>query len=38
MFPVSEKYADQAISIPIFPGLKESEQSFVIEEISKLLN
>ena len=38
MFPVSEKYADQAISIPIFPGLKESEQLFVIEEISKLLN
>lgn len=38
MFPVSENYAKQAISIPIFPGLKESEQLFVIEEISKLLN
>jgi UDP-4-amino-4,6-dideoxy-N-acetyl-beta-L-altrosamine transaminase len=38
MFPVSEKYAEQAISIPIFPGLTESQQSHVIEEISKLVN
>ena len=38
MFPISEKYAQQAISIPIFPGLTESQQSYVVEEITKLLN
>jgi UDP-4-amino-4,6-dideoxy-N-acetyl-beta-L-altrosamine transaminase len=38
MFPISEKYAQEAISIPIFPGLTESQQYYVIEKIKKLLN
>ena len=38
MFPVSEKYANEAVSIPIFPGLTESQQLYVIEEITSLLN
>ena len=38
MFPVSENYAKQAISIPIFPGLTENQQSYVVEEISKIIN
>ncbi len=38
MFPVAEKYAQQAISIPIFPGLTENQQSYVVEEISRIIN
>ncbi len=34
-FPVSEKAADTQISLPIYPGLKESDIEFVAEQIKK---
>ena len=34
-FPESEKYYKEAISIPIFPGLRESEQDKVVSLIKK---
>ena len=34
-FPNSENYYKKAISLPIFPTLTESEQSFVIETVKK---
>jgi len=37
-FPISEKYYDSAISLPMFPGLKEEDQDFVIENIKNLIN
>ena len=35
-FPNSEDYYKKAISLPIYPTLTESEQSFVIETVKKL--
>lgn len=37
MFPEAESYYTQAISIPLFPELKESEQDYIVEELKKLL-
>ena len=37
-FPNSENYYKKAISLPIFPTLTESEQSYVIETVKKLCN
>jgi len=37
MFPNAESYYTQAISIPLFPELKESEQDYIVEELKKLL-
>lgn len=37
MFPAAEKYYTQAISIPMFPELKESEQDYIVDELKKLL-
>ena len=34
-FPESEKYYKEAISIPIFPGLRENEQDKVVSLIKK---
>ena len=34
-FKNSEKYYSEAISIPIFPGLKKKEQKFVLNTIIK---
>ncbi|WP_313650350.1 UDP-4-amino-4,6-dideoxy-N-acetyl-beta-L-altrosamine transaminase [Pseudomonas soli] len=36
-FPVAEQYYKEAISIPLFPGLTEGEQDFVIEKLQELL-
>ena len=32
-FPVAEKLANSLLSIPLFPGLKKSEQEFIIDSI-----
>ena len=37
MFPESEKYAEQAISIPIFPGLSNIDQEYIIKTLRKIL-
>lgn len=37
-FPNAERYAATALSIPIFPGLTEDEQRFVIEAFRESLN
>ncbi|MBP7653595.1 DegT/DnrJ/EryC1/StrS family aminotransferase, partial [Candidatus Dependentiae bacterium] len=34
-FPVSEKISEEVISLPIFPGMTEQQQSFVIDSIKK---
>lgn len=36
-FPSSEAYAHKAISLPIFPGLSDQEQSRVIDSLSQIL-
>ncbi|MDX5991190.1 UDP-4-amino-4,6-dideoxy-N-acetyl-beta-L-altrosamine transaminase [Ectopseudomonas alcaliphila] len=36
-FPEAEKYYTEAISIPLFPALKESEQDYVVESLKELL-
>jgi len=36
-FPESEKYYSEAISIPLFPTLKNSEQDYVVEVLKDLL-
>ena len=36
--PNAETYANSALSIPLFPGLKKDEQIYIIEKISKFLN
>lgn len=36
-FPEAEQYYKEAISIPLFPGLTEAEQDFVIEKLQELL-
>lgn len=37
MFPEAERYYAEAISLPIFPGLKDELQSQVINELKKIL-
>ena len=37
-FPVSMKYYEQALSIPIFYSLKKTEQSLVIKKIKELFS
>jgi dTDP-4-amino-4,6-dideoxygalactose transaminase len=37
MFPVAEAYADAAISLPIFPDLREEDQRFVVEKLAEAL-
>jgi dTDP-4-amino-4,6-dideoxygalactose transaminase len=34
-FPEAEKYYSEAISIPLFPTLTESEQDFVVESLKE---
>lgn len=34
-FPITEKYADEVLSIPLFNGMKEEEQDYVIDAINK---
>jgi dTDP-4-amino-4,6-dideoxygalactose transaminase len=34
-YPASEKISNRIISIPLFPGLKSSEQDYIIENIKK---
>lgn len=36
-FPEAEKYYKEAISIPLFPGLTDAEQDFVVEKLQELL-
>ncbi|QEW05920.1 UDP-4-amino-4,6-dideoxy-N-acetyl-beta-L-altrosamine transaminase [Nitrincola iocasae] len=36
-YPEAEKFYSEAISIPLFPALKESEQDYVIEALKELL-
>jgi dTDP-4-amino-4,6-dideoxygalactose transaminase len=35
--PVSKKYADLALSLPIFPGIKPSQQSKVVQSLGKII-
>ncbi len=37
MFPEAEQYAREAISIPIFPGLSNVDQEYIVESIRKIL-
>lgn len=37
-FPVMEKYYEQALSIPLYPSLKDSEQDYVIEQLNEIIN
>jgi dTDP-4-amino-4,6-dideoxygalactose transaminase len=37
-FPISMKYYEQALSIPIFYSLTKNEQSKIIKKIKKILN
>jgi dTDP-4-amino-4,6-dideoxygalactose transaminase len=32
-FPIAEKIANQTLSIPLYPGLEEQEQSYIIDKI-----
>ena len=36
-FPEAECYGRNAISLPLYPGLKEAEQEYVIHVLSRLL-
>lgn len=36
-FPISEEYAQNAISLPLYPGLKEEDQLRVAHELSELI-
>jgi len=36
-FPIMDRYYRESFSIPIYPGLKESEQMYVIEQIGSIL-
>ena len=36
-FPITEKSADEVLSIPIYNGMTEDEQSYVIEKINKFM-
>ncbi len=35
--PNAERFAESVISLPLFPGLNEKEQDYVVSELSKLL-
>jgi len=37
-FPESERHGNEAISLPLYPSLKESEQEFVISQLRALLD
>lgn len=37
-FPQAERYYSEAISIPLFPTLKEAEQDFVVSTLKEILN
>ncbi|MFC2081218.1 UDP-4-amino-4,6-dideoxy-N-acetyl-beta-L-altrosamine transaminase [Bacteroidota bacterium] len=37
-FPNAEKYYEQCLSIPLYPGLQDDEQEFVMEKILEFLN
>ena len=37
-FPQAEKYYSEAISIPMFPTLKEEEQNYVVNSLREILN
>ena len=34
-FPVAEQYADEVLSLPMYNGMKESEQTAVIDAINR---
>ena len=36
-FPEAERYYAQAISLPIFPAMSETQQDYVIEQLRRLL-
>lgn len=36
-FPIAESYSSNAISLPLYPGLTEKEQNYVIETLVELL-
>ena len=36
-FPISEEYAQNAISLPLYPGLKDEDQLRVAHELSELI-
>ena len=36
-FPITEKLADTVLSIPMYNGMTEEEQNFVIEAINKFM-
>ena len=36
-FPVSENYSKRAISLPIYPGLKEKEQKKIVKTLTKII-
>jgi dTDP-4-amino-4,6-dideoxygalactose transaminase len=38
MFPASERYYAGALSLPIFPGLKDAEQERIIDTVLRLLD
>jgi len=38
MFPEAESYYKEAITLPLFPNLSESQQDFVIEALNRILN
>ena len=37
-FPASEKYANTAISIPLFPNLKQEELDYVVKSLENIIN
>jgi len=37
MFPVSEKYYQETMSLPLFPGMTEDEQDRVVEALKRIL-
>lgn len=36
-FPEAEKHASEAITLPLYPGLKEAEQDYIVETLRSLL-
>ena len=36
-FPETEKYYAEALSLPLYPGLKEEEQNFVMQSLKEVL-
>jgi len=37
-FPVSEKYYSQCLSLPIYPGLKQQEQDYIINKVISFIS